>query len=109
MIGCRRKDRVKVNGIDTKIFQVIQLFINTHQVAALETIWGGVAIPALKVSWFKDLVAPGETIGENLVEHRVFDPVWSNVIVIAHSFLKPLFSQNVNLVNASTNLSQCIE
>ena len=49
MIGCGCKDRREINGVRSKVFDVVEMFCYTAQIAALESINSRRRIPRLEI------------------------------------------------------------
>ncbi len=71
----RLEDRREVDRVDAQIQQIIEMFEHPDQVAPLVPVRRGRVAPGVEVRGLGDRQAPGEAVGEDLVEDRVADPV----------------------------------
>ncbi len=75
MIRRRLEDRREIHGAHAQVDQVIQVLHDADQVAALISVIGRRRTPFVEVARLRNGHAPGEPVGEDLVEDRVADPV----------------------------------
>src|SRR5258708_4346887 len=78
MIGCRRENRCEVDRGNAEVLQIVQMFGDTAQIAALKAIsrWG--SVPWLKVqSRFWKALGFCKTIREDLIKDGIRNPARS--------------------------------
>ena len=75
VIGSGLKNRIKVDGVNSEVFQIVELFIDTQQIAAFKAFWRWGRIPGFKITRLGDVRAPGKTVRKNLVENSFFYPI----------------------------------
>jgi hypothetical protein len=52
------------------------VFDHAQQIAALEAVRGWWGLPGLQVRRLLDAAAGGKTIGKDVIEYSILDPVW---------------------------------
>ena len=77
VVGRRLKDRREVDGIDTQVGEVIEVFDHADQVAPLIAVIGRLRTPLVQVLRLGQAQRPREAVGKDLVENRVANPVGS--------------------------------
>ena len=55
VVGGALKDRVEIQRVDPQILEIVQLFDDPQQIAALEPIVGGFGGPWLQIGWLGHL------------------------------------------------------
>ncbi len=75
MVRCRSEDRSQVQRRYAEAREVVEVFNDTEQVAALEAVMGGRRVPGLERARLGHSSAGGETVRKDLVEDGVPDPI----------------------------------
>ena len=75
MIRGRLKDGAEIQRVHPEIREIIEVVDHAQQIAALEAVRGRWGLPRLQVGWLLDTAAGGKTIGKDVIEHGLLDPV----------------------------------
>src|SRR5215203_498958 len=65
---------IEVECGDAEVSEVVEVFDDSEEVAALVAVGGGIAVPSLQPAGFREAVALGEAVGEDLIEDCVPHP-----------------------------------
>jgi hypothetical protein len=74
VVGSRLENGVEINRRYPQVLQVIQMFDDPEQIATFETVRCGGRFPGFQVVRLTQVLAAGESIGEDLIEDGVVDP-----------------------------------
>src|SRR5579872_4409785 len=74
MVNRRLKDRVEINARNPEALQIVQVRLDSGEVAAQPCAVGERTVPRCDVFWVVGRVAVGESVGKDLVDHGPLDP-----------------------------------
>src|SRR4029077_4916937 len=75
MIRGRLKDGAEIQRVNAEVCEIVEVFEHTQQIATLEAVRGRWGLPRLQAGWLLDAAADGKTIGKDVIEHGLLDPV----------------------------------
>jgi hypothetical protein len=107
MIRCRLKDGAEIQCVNAEVCEIVEVFEHAQQIAALEAMRGRRGLPGLQGGRLLDADAGGKTIGKDVIEHNILDPVRGQDMALnglGGNNLRPFF----HVLRSYVHFAQCI-
>ena len=75
MIRGRLKDGAEIQRVHAEVGEIVEVVDHPQEIASLEAVPGRRGFPRLQVGWLLDAAAGRKTIGKDVIEYGLLDPV----------------------------------